>query len=179
MTVHVILLSGRSGVGKTSVANEMSAELRRHNISHAHIDSDNLDFIYPEEVGPDMMLSNLAALCGNYYRQRGCKKLILSGTAMVLEHEPIRETIQQIVRSPSEEEELILDGVILTAVDAVAQDRLQRREIGSLLDQHLDSSQKMSSILQEEVGDWARRISTDGKNVKDVAVCILKDVGWI
>lgn len=62
MAIHVLLLSGRSGVGKISVANEMVELLQLRNISHAHIKSNNLDTVYPEEKGVDIMLSNLAAL---------------------------------------------------------------------------------------------------------------------
>ena len=41
------MISGPAGVGKTSVANEVSAQLRAADIAHAVIDTDALDDVYP------------------------------------------------------------------------------------------------------------------------------------
>ncbi|KAF5860723.1 hypothetical protein ETB97_001230 [Aspergillus alliaceus] len=183
MGIQVILVSGRSGVGKTSVANEISEQLRNRNSPHAHIDGDNLDMICPEEEGSDLMLSNLAAMWGNYYSKRGCKKLILSGTAMVLEHEVIRETLERVMRDstqPTSPDDATVDikGFILTSPDDVIKDRLKRREIGSLLEQHLHRSQKMAAVLENEVNDWACCVPTDGRTVQDIAMEVLVRAQW-
>ena len=42
MTVPVLLLTGPSGVGKTTVAYEVSAMLAARDVAHALIDTDNL-----------------------------------------------------------------------------------------------------------------------------------------
>ncbi|PKX88458.1 uncharacterized protein P174DRAFT_516530 [Aspergillus novofumigatus IBT 16806] len=184
MIVQVILLSGRSGVGKTTIASEMSEHLKIHGIPHAHIDGDNLDMVYPEEEGPDLLLLNLESMFGNYYRRRGCSRLILSGTAMALEYESIQNTLQAVIQDslqfPREREPAIdLRGFILTATDNTASERLRKREIGSLLDHHLASGLRMASVLENEVGGWACRISTDGRTVKDIAAQILEQANWV
>lgn len=186
MAIQVILLSGRSGVGKTSVANEVSAQLRSRNLPHAHIDGDNLDMILPEEDSSEIFLLNLAAMWGTYHRHRGCNRLILSGTAMVLDREMIQQTIQEssdrrTPSDPDQHEQIAVDlrGFILTATDAAASERLRAREIGSLLDQHVQSSYKMASVLEKEVGSWACRISTDGRSVKEIALQILEQAEWL
>ncbi|GIJ86553.1 hypothetical protein Asppvi_005442 [Aspergillus pseudoviridinutans] len=161
----------------------MSELLKIRDIPHAHIDGDNLDMVYPEEEGPELLLLNLESMFGNYYRHRGCSKLILSGTAMALEYESIQKTLRAVIKNslqfPRDTEPAIdLRGFILTATDNTASERLRKREIGSLLDHHLASSLRMASVLEKEVGGWACRISTDGRTVKDVAVQILEQANW-
>jgi hypothetical protein len=45
--IEVLVISGPAAVGKTSVANELSAQLRAADIAHAVIDTDALDDVYP------------------------------------------------------------------------------------------------------------------------------------
>ncbi|KAJ6443820.1 Zeta toxin [Purpureocillium lavendulum] len=100
MKVQVLLVSGRSGSGKTATGNEMAEQLRRRGLCHAHIDGDNLDAVYcpqeedeheddekePEKQGEhmaaaaaaaaatasaDMFLANLRAMWSNYYHRPG------------------------------------------------------------------------------------------------------------
>lgn len=44
---EVLLIGGRSGVGKTSVAFEVSELLQGADVAHCLIDGDNLDAAYP------------------------------------------------------------------------------------------------------------------------------------
>jgi deoxyadenosine/deoxycytidine kinase len=43
----VLVISGPAAVGKTSVASEVSAQLRAADVAHAVIDTDALDDVYP------------------------------------------------------------------------------------------------------------------------------------
>lgn len=45
--VEVLAISGAAGVGKTSVAIEVSLQLQRRDVPHALIDTDELDRIHP------------------------------------------------------------------------------------------------------------------------------------
>ncbi len=225
MEVHVIIVSGRAGSGKTSTANEMSEQLKRLEVKHAHSDGDNLDAVYPEEDGADMLLANLSAMCSNYYHRRGVDRFILSGTALVLETSRITDAIRRAtgtipllshVTSPSPPQQQkastaspagstgsaagsgrrpsptahVHNGVmppasvntrafILTASDTLAAERLKRREVGTELPKLLRSTQRMAAVLDTEVGGWARRVYTDRREVKEVALDILRTAGWM
>ena len=67
-----MLITGVYGSGKSSVAEEMAAVLEEHNASYALLDLDFLAwFDTGDEEGPtehQMMLTNLAAVVGNYWR---------------------------------------------------------------------------------------------------------------
>jgi molybdopterin-guanine dinucleotide biosynthesis protein len=45
--MEVLVIAGPAGVGKTTVANEVSAQLRRANVAHAVVDTDVLDDVFP------------------------------------------------------------------------------------------------------------------------------------
>ncbi|TQV99995.1 hypothetical protein V2A60_005410 [Cordyceps javanica] len=201
MEVRLIIVSGRAGSGKTSTANEMSEQLKRLEIRHAHIDGDNLDAMFPAEGGADMLLANLAALWSNYYHLRGVDRLIVSGTAAVLETERITRTLRRVtasiptlhhVQSPPSPPRLggkdgrmmppasvTARAFILQVPDALAERRLKQREVGSELPQLLASSRRMAGVLESQVGGWARRVPTDQREVKEVALDILRTAGWI
>lgn len=180
-SIHVLLLSGRSGVGKTSVANELAAQLRNHGLPHVHIDGDNLDGIFPEAHGTEFLLPNLEGMWRTYYSLRRSTRLILSGTAVVLEQDAIKQTIERASRGIRPGSDVYVDvvGVILTASDSTAVARLEEREIGSTLDQHVQSSVKMSQMLGELVDKSVQRVPTDNRSVVDIAVDILESANWI
>lgn len=50
--VEVLLIGGRSGVGKSAVAGEVSAQLAAWAISHVLIEGDLLDLAYPPPRAP-------------------------------------------------------------------------------------------------------------------------------
>lgn len=222
MEVRVIIISGRAGSGKTSTANEMSEQLKRLQIRHAHIDGDNLDAMYPDEPAADMYLANLAAMWSNYYHLRGVCYVILSGTAAVLETDRITRTMRRVTASipslqfhpppppspPSQSQSPTAGGqptnaapspprlggkdgrmmppasisaraFILQVPDALAEKRLSKREVGSELPQLLASSRRMAGVLESQVGGWARRVPTDQREVKEIALDILRTAGWI
>ncbi|KAM3443017.1 hypothetical protein MY4824_000722 [Beauveria thailandica] len=231
MEVRLIIVSGRAGSGKSSTANEMSEQLKRLEMRHAHIDCDNLDAMFPADDGADMLLANLAALWSNYYHLRGVDRLIISGTAAVLETERITRTLRRVTASiptlhfqtppspPKSQQQqqassypgggsssssssketgvsppprlggkdgrmmppasVSTRAFILQVPDALAERRLKQREVGSELSQLLASSRRMAGVLESQVGGWARRVPTDQREVKEVALEILRTAGWI
>ncbi|HEV8154563.1 MAG TPA: hypothetical protein VGP67_03460 [Gaiellales bacterium] len=80
--IEVLVISGPAAVGKTSVANEVSAQLRAADIAHAVIDTDALDDVYPV---PDeqwrLTERNLAAVWQSF-RELGTRRLIVVGVYM-------------------------------------------------------------------------------------------------
>lgn len=218
MEVRVIIISGRAGSGKSSTAHEMSEQLKRLEVRHAHIDGDNLDAMFPADAGSDLFLANLAALWSNYYHLRGVECLILSGTSVVLETDRITRTLRRVTASipvlqpsaSSSQQPSPTGGAgagssvssdtpklggkdgrmmppasvssrafILQVPDALATRRLKQREVGSELPQLLASSRRMAGVLESQVGGWARRVPTDQREVKEVALDILRTAGWI
>ena len=181
--VRLLIVSGRSGSGKTSVANEMAQQLRRRGISHAHIDGDNLDMTFPEDEGPSTMLANLKAMWTEYSR-RGFSTLILSGTAIALEFSLIKDVIEsatQLAHGGTDKSVSVdASAVILTISDKEAHARLSKREVGSELAQLVASSDRMALILPEKVsGDAAYFISTERRDVREIALHVLNRFNWL
>ncbi|KAK2616613.1 hypothetical protein QQS21_000436 [Conoideocrella luteorostrata] len=162
----------------------MTEQLKRRGLCHAHIDGDTLEAIFPEEPGAEMSLDNLTAMWSNYYSMRGTPWLIFSGTAIVMKCDCIQESLLGACQKTSPKVttadiRIQTDAVILTIPDDEAVARLTQREVGSELAHCLTSSEKMTRVLNDTGDDWAARVPTDGRNVKDVALCSLKRAGWI
>jgi len=169
---EVLLIGGRSGVGKTTAGWEVSAQLQAAAIAHALIEGDNLDQIFPAPPDdPDrsqITEANLAAMWRNY-TALGCRRMIYTNTVSVIEPD-------LIVRAMGGTPRVI--AVLLTADEATARQRLTGREIGSQLDAHVARSTKMAVRLEETAPAWVHRIPTDGRDPVDVARDIIAVTGW-
>ncbi|MCI0156880.1 AAA family ATPase [Leifsonia shinshuensis] len=164
----LIVIGGRSGSGKTSVAAEASRILAEAGIRHAVIEGDNLDRAFPEpwRDGIDLAERNLAAMWRNY-RAVGYTRLIFTNTVSVLQLPTLTESLGTNVRS---------FGVLLTASDETAADRLACREIGTGLDEHIARSSAAAALLDS--ASSAYRIATDHRSVHDIAGEVLRASGW-
>ena len=178
-SVEVILLSGRSGSGKTTVSYEITEILQSQDIPHVNISADNLDEIWPKAQGSSLLLANLRSVWENYWKQRqgNIRKIVMSGTAIVTESKPIQSVIENVCRATHPDMEVLCHRVILESTDSIAAQRLGKRERGTALERHIQSSQKWARIF-EEVED-AIKIDTSGKSVNEVATTILDQVVWL
>lgn len=167
--IKVLLLAGRSGVGKSTVSYEISDQLRKHDVPHALIDGDNLDAVYPKPESLDVTWINLAAIWRNY-RALGHDRMIYVNTMSVLDEQPIGRALGEAMETT---------GVLLTATDATVCERLGQREIGSALDRHLERSAAASAHLDATAPEWVHRVSTDGHSVQDIARSIVRLANWI
>jgi Adenylylsulphate kinase len=79
---EVVFVGGRSGVGKSAVAVEMSAQLAARDIRHALIEGDNLDMAYPPPWAHGLAERNLASMWRNYL-ELGYHRLIYTNTNSV------------------------------------------------------------------------------------------------
>ncbi|MGA4838714.1 hypothetical protein [Streptomyces sp. G45] len=169
----VLLIGGRSGVGKSSVGWEVAALLRAADVGHALIEGDVLDAVHPAPPGdPDrsrLTCRNLAALWANY-ADLGCRRLVYTNTASVLDSEG---WIFTEALGPAR-----LVRVLLTASDAAVQRRLAGRERGSELDAQLRRSAFMARHLDTRVPADTHRVPTDGRTVSEVAAAVLRVTGW-
>lgn len=170
--VSVLLIGGRSGVGKTSVAAEASQLLQDAGVAHCLVDGDNLDAAYPKAPedprGTALTERNLGALWAGY-AAIGHTRAIYVNTVSVLEAPMVLRAVGGGRAS----------AVLLTADDATAKVRLGRREIGSALEEHVRRSAAMAGRLQAQAGAQVVRVATDGRSVDDVARQVLCTCGWL
>ncbi|MVO87265.1 hypothetical protein GPA10_21490 [Streptomyces sp. p1417] len=164
----MLLIGGRSGVGKSSVGWEVAARLRAADVGHALIEGDLLDVVHP--APPDdphrsrLTCRNLAALWANY-AALGCRRLVYTNTAAVLPSEEWLFT--EALGRPR------LIRVLLTATDATVEQRLMGRELGSELDQQLRRSAYMARRLDTSVPPGTHRVPTDGRPVGAIAAEVI------
>lgn len=79
---EVLFIGGRSGVGKSSVAFEISTQLAAAGVEHAVIEGDNLDMAYPPPWEHGLAEKNLALMWRNYL-DLGHRRLIYTNTNSV------------------------------------------------------------------------------------------------
>lgn len=158
---EALFIGGPSGVGKSTIALEVSHQLAVADISHAVIEGDNLDLAYPEpwRQGLDLAERNFAVVWRNY-RQAGYVRLIYTNTVSVLEMPKLTAAMGGDVRSI---------GVLLTATDETARSRLKARKIGAGLDAHFERSSNAARELDRRTSTSVHRVATDGRRVRDIA----------
>jgi hypothetical protein len=171
---EAVLIGGRAGVGKTTVAWEASALLRAAAVSHAVVDGDFMGQVHPAPEGDphrsEITESNLTAVWANFAR-RGYRRLIYTNPLCVLP-----ETAGMFERALGAEVRIVR--VMLTASDATARERLTGREIGSELERELESSARKARLLDERAPADTVRVVTDGRAVDDIARDVLAATGW-
>ncbi len=170
---EVLLIGGRAGVGKTSVAAELHVQLCDSRIEHALIEGDNLDQAWPvpHENGLALAEANLTAMWGNY-RNAGYTRLVYTNTAAV-RADVIQTLVVAIGGGPA------VTGVLLTADDRTVNERLGQREIGGAFDAHVARSRRAAMELEELAPAWVHRISTDDRTVSDIANELRRRLDWI
>jgi predicted kinase len=175
MDAEVLLLGGRAGVGKSTVAWEVSLVLRRAEVAHAVLEGDFLGQVHPAPEGDPnrsgIAERNLAAMWGNF-AELGYRRLVYTNTVSVL---------------PAEAgmfERAIGDGarfvrVLLTASDSTVRQRLAGREVGSGLEAEFANSQRKARVLDERAGADVVRVATDGRTVTQIAQDVAAATGWV
>lgn len=166
----LLVIGGRSGVGKSTVGYELSRLLAEADVRHAVIEGDTLDQAYPEpwRHGIPMAQINLRAL-GATYRAHGYHRLIYTNTVSVLEMDGLVEALGVPTRAV---------GVLLEASDSTVGERLARREVGDSLATHLDRSRRRAHELDRDAPPAVHRVTTDGRDPTQVALAVLAAVGW-
>ncbi len=169
---QLLLIGGRSGVGKTTVANEVSEQLQAAGVAHCVIDGDNLDAAHPKPAGdPDgtgLTETNLTAMWTTY-AAAGYHRLIYVNTVSVLEAEMITRSMGGSVA---------VRAVLLTAAHDTVRTRLEHREVGSALAVHLDRSRTRAAQLDRAAGADVVRLVTDARSVREVAADVVTASGW-
>jgi len=168
--VPTLLITGTVGVGKSTVAAEISDVLAELKVPNAAVDLDALVWQWPptSEWNSDLMFENLAALWPNY-QAHGATHLIL---AVVLE-DPT-ELVRYRAAVPGAE----ITVCRLVAPEAVRLDRLHgRMPSGPSRDWHLGRTVELEGILARlAVEDFA--VQNGDRPVREVALEVLARAGW-
>jgi hypothetical protein len=166
---EVLFIGGRAGSGKSSVGNEVHAQLSAARVWHAFIEGDNLDLAYPPPWQRHLAEQNLAAVWSNY-RALGYRRLIYTNTASVRAMDSLTAAMGD---SPN------VTAVLLTCGDGTARQRLAQREIGGALEAHIERGQVAARELDKLAPTWVHRVPTDGRTVADIAAEVIGLAGWI
>lgn len=156
---RLLLLSGRSGVGKSSVAFALHDLLVAARVRHAVVEGDLLDLAWPTPWEDRLAERNLGAMWSNY-RDLGYDRLVYTNTVSVLHAAELAAAMG---------DDPVVTSVLLTADDRTARRRLARREQGTSLDVHVDRSDRAARLLATEAGPDVHRVATDDRDVVAVA----------
>ncbi|MCR9077755.1 MAG: KTI12 family protein [Hyphomonadaceae bacterium] len=160
--VNLVILSGPVGVGKTTVADELSGLLEADGVSHTFIDLDGLSKTYPrpsgDKFGERIALKNLTDVWTNA-RELGVKTLIL---ARVIE---TREGAERIAIAVGASTVCVVQ---LNASDSALLSRVRRREIGRARTWHEQRALELSMQLRG-CGVADVELETDDKTATEIA----------
>jgi hypothetical protein len=169
MGSEVLFIGGRAGVGKSSVGNEIHAQLSAARVRHALVEGDNLDLAYPPPREYHLAERNLAAVWSNY-RGLGYRRLIYVNTASV-------RVIDSLTAAMGDSPHVT--AVLLTCGDPTARQRLAQREIGGALQAHIARGKAAARELGKLAPAWVHRVPTDDRAVADIAAEVIGLAGWI
>lgn len=171
-TVPVLVITGPVGIGKTSVAGEISEQLDKARIAHGFIDIDSLRWCYPrpphDPFRIELGMKNLTAVWSNF-QAAGAERLVLADVIETRAHlERYRKAIL--------EAEIVV--VRLHATLSTLTQHVQQREIGSALTRHLERAAELSAIMERNsVEDML--VDIEDKTVTTIAQEILTRSNWL
>lgn len=168
MRSEVLFIGGRSGVGKSSAAYELHANLSRRDVKHCVIEGDALDLAYPAPWEHNLAQQNLSAIWNNY-RGLGYRRMIYTNTVSV-------RFAEQLASAMGDEPKIV--AVLLTSTDDTAYARLAGRIEGNELLQHSLRSNAKARELESLTPNWVHRIATDNRSVQDIASELQALTGW-
>ncbi|MFF9348447.1 hypothetical protein [Streptomyces sp. NPDC014734] len=171
---EALLIGGRAGVGKSTVALEVSALLRAARTAHTVLEGDLMGQVHPAPENDPHRAAiterNLTAVWANF-AELGYRRLIYTNTVSVLP-----ESAAMFERAMGADVRIIR--VLLTASDTTTYGRLVGREIGSELDGEMANSVRKARLLDERSPADTIRVATDGRKVTDIAGEVLNATGW-
>ncbi|MBT8163016.1 MULTISPECIES: ATPase [Arthrobacter] len=170
---EVLLLGGRSGVGKTTSALAAHELLKQSDVHHAVIEGDYMDLAYPaphrEFPSAGFAWRNLKAVWANYHAF-GYRRLIYANTASVLFADRIAEAIGGHPR---------IIPVLLCCGDSDAARRLSSRNHGATRPEDLERNREAARGLNDGAGTGVFRLDTDALSPTQVAEELVRHTGWV
>ena len=172
MRSHVLFISGRSGVGKSTAALALHEQLINRDVQHAVIEGDYLDLAHPAPhvafPGASLTERNLAAMWSSY-RSLGYRRLIYTNTAAVL-------TMSALVDAMGDNPRVT--AVLLRSSDRYTRPRLERRNHVTVDAGLLDHSAAVARRLDEEAPASVHRIDTDELGPVEIAARMFALTEW-
>lgn len=170
--MHVILLSGTVGVGKTTVLLEMGDVLEAGEDPYALLDLDWLAWVRPsgdvDASVQQILVENLAHVCRTF-RRSGVRRLVM---ARAIETPDDVDLIRAALGTP-----VALTVVCLTARPDVVAARLRGRDTGDRLAEHLGQVGHFTGA-REGLGIDEVVVATDEIDATSVARAVLARTGW-
>ncbi|MCC2320817.1 ATPase [Cellulomonas xiejunii] len=164
----MLLIGGRSGVGKSTVASAVHDLLVARDVPHAVVEGDVLDLAHPAPWEHGVAAANLADVWRRY-RALGHRRLVYTNTVSVLEADALAAAVGDRPRVTS---------VLLTASDDTARERLGRREHGASYDAHVARSDAAAGRLEAAAADAVHRVATDDRSPAEIAAEVVALAGW-
>jgi hypothetical protein len=172
MRSRLLLIGGRSGVGKTTAALALHERLRALQVRHAVVEGDYLDMAVPapHQAFPDAHLAerNLRAIWPNF-RELGYRRLIFTNTVSVLFSADIADAMG---------DDPVVTSVLLRSTDSTARRRLDRRASGDAPKGDVAHSSRTAEWLDRETPGETHRIDTDDRSPQQIATLLHELVGW-
>ena len=169
----MLFIGGRSGVGKSSVAWELSRLFSAAEVQHALIEGDNLDQAWPVPWDHQLAERNLAAMWRNY-TDLGYHRMIYANTAAVRPDAQV--TLVEAITAVDAPVEAV--SVLLTATDATVAARLGMREQGDSLAWHVRRSAIAAAELAQLAPTTVHRVDTDARSAAEVAEQVAALTRW-
>lgn len=168
----LLLVTGPAGVGKSTLAYEISAQLRAAGLAHVTLDSDELDRVWPLS-GADQEELNRANLTAFWTNAAalGHHRLVLAG--VFLDSDANRTWIDAAVP------DAIVTRVVLDAPDEELERRIRGREIGSGAEAQLERTLAQARRFRLRNAGSPDVLATHGAAVAELARRVIDRSGWL
>ena len=171
LSEQALLISGPVGVGKTSIAETISALLQADHVPHTFIDLDALTYTYPRSASDPfnstLALESLASIW-THCRKRGSKNLVI---ARVIES---ASDVADIAKATGISRPILCR---LAASDQTLIKRIRNRNTGSNITWQESRSLQLSTAMKDaEIEDFC--VVTEGRSMTEIATEISQLVTW-
>jgi len=162
--LDVLVISGPAGVGKTTLAHEVSRQLSADGVGHAVIDTDELDHIYPAPAHLASLTEQSLRAVWSVLSAHGARRLILVGVHLDRDDE-LRWVSAAVPGA-------VFTRVRLTASPETLGERILRREVGTGAADQLERTMAQLASLGRP-GDDVRALPTDGRSPRELAAAVI------
>lgn len=166
-----VLLTGSVGVGKTTLAVEMSKVLGDNGARVVVIDLDWLGWLDGFEIASpelsELICDNVRAVWNNFKRREPTHVILCRFVHRREEVERLRASVPDV--------EVVVARVVASG-DTI-QKRLGGRDVGAELEEHLTEATRMTKLL-DEANLTNLQVVNDDRDIREVALQALRSLTW-